>query len=656
MKVSRLWLQSFFEQPLPATAELDKLFTFHSFEIDGTEQVGDDTIFEVKVLANRAHDCLSHRGLARELAAVLKVSRPATRTFAKVEVGPPAGGVKNQEVVNILDDRCTRYLAQVLENVTVGESPEWLKNRLASIGQRSINAAVDAANFVMFDIGQPLHVFDADKVKGKIRVRGAEKEESIITLDDKEMFLEQGMLVIADELGPLAIAGIKGGKRAAVDQNTKNIIIEAANFKASDVRQTATKLGLRTDALKRFENGLVPELAAEGLVEVASLLVELCGGPETICGEVVDIYPIKREIKTVAFTVAEINKILGLNIAEDEVVEILNNLGITIAKNGEQLVATSPIERRDLEGVEDIAEEVGRIYGYEHLPSAPLADFSHDRKNAAEFDYVNKLREVLVSLGFAEGYGYVFSEKGEMEVLKAIASDKAFLRTNLLDGLKDKIALNLKNILFDNEAVRLAVIGKVFTGGAEKLRLGLAYVYRAKKKDFATEIDQVISKFFAGLGVKLNAAESLAASGLVVNRIDGANEFYLELDVETLMKLPQESAPVNLDKFITNHKYKTISAYPWIVRDVAVWTPPEVPPVKVAEVIEHNMGELCVRGPILFDLFEKKDATGRVERKSIAFRLVFQAYDRTLSIEEVNKIVDNIIAILETHDGFEVRK
>lgn len=652
MKVSVAWLQSFFDQHLPATAELDKLFTFHSFEIDGTEQVGGDTIFEVKVLANRAHDCLSHRGLARELAAVLKVPRPATRVFAPVSIS----AVKNQAVVEVRDDRCVRYLAQVLENVTVGDSPEWLKTRLASIGQRSINAAVDAANFVMFDMGQPLHVFDADKVKGKIRVRGAEKDESIVTLDDKEIFLAEGMLVIADELGPLAIAGIKGGKRAEVNKETKNIIIEAANFKAGDVRQTATKLGLRTDALKRFENGLVPELAAEGLAEVASLLMELCGGSNTVAGEVIDIYPTQREIKTVVFTVAEINKILGLNIAEDEMVEILNNLGITIAKNGEQLVATSPIERRDLEGVEDIAEEVGRIYGYEHLPSAPLPDFSHDRKNAVEFDYVNKLREVLVGLGFAEGYGYVFTEKGEMEVLKAIASDKAFLRTNLLDGLKDKTALNLKNILFDSEAVRLCVIGKVFTSGAEKLRLGLAYACRAKKKDFATEIEELIGKFFADLGVKLNAAESLAASGLVVNRVDGANEFYLELDVETLMKLSQESAPANLDKFITNHKYKTISAYPWIVRDVAVWVPADVSPIKVAEVIERNMGELCVRGPILFDLFEKKDVTGRVERKSIAFRMVFQAYDRTLSIDEVNIIVDSITKALESHDGFEVRK
>ncbi len=652
MKVSYAWLQSFFQKPLPLPSEVDRLFTFHSFEIDGTEYYEKDPIFEVKVLANRAHDCLSHRGLARELAAVLKVARPTTRTFAPVNVGQ----VKNQAVVEVRDDRCARYLAQVLENVMVGDSPEWLKNRLASIGQRSINAAVDAANFVMFDMGQPLHVFDADKVKGKIRVRGALKDESIVTLDDKEVFLAEGMLVIADELGPLAIAGIKGGKRAEVNKETKNIIIEAANFKAGDVRRTATALGLRTDALKRFENGLVPELAAEGLAEVASLLVELCGGPQTVCGEVVDIYPTKREIKTVVFTAAEINKILGLNIVEDEMVQILTSLGISIAKDGENLVATSPIERRDLEGVEDVAEEVGRIYGYEHLPSAPLSEFSHDRKNAAQFDYVNKLREVLVSLGFAEGYGYVFTEKGEMEVLKAIASDKAFLRTNLLDGLKDKTALNLKNILFDNEAVRLCVIGKVFTSGEEKLHLGLAYVYRAKKKNFATEIEELIGKFFAGLGVKLAVSEVLATNGLVVNRVDGANEFYLELDVETLMKLPQEHAPTNLDKFITNHKYKTISPYPWIVRDVAVWVPPEVPPVKVAEVIERNMGELCVRGPILFDLFEKKDATGRVERKSIAFRMVFQAYDRTLSIDEVNQIVDNIIATLETHDGFEVRK
>ncbi len=652
MKVSYAWLQSFFDQPLPLPSEVDRLFTFHSFEVDGQELFGNDTVFEVKVLANRAHDCLSHRGLARELAAVLKVARPATRTFAEVKVGV----VKNQVVVNILDDRCVRYLAQVLENVSVGDSPDWLKSRLASIGQRSINAAVDAANFVMFDMGQPLHVFDADKVKGKIRVRGAVKDESIVTLDDKEVFLEPGMLVIADELGPLAIAGIKGGKRAEVNKETKNIIVEAANFKAGDVRQTATKLGLRTDALKRFENGLVPELAAEGLAEVVSLLVELCGGPNTVAGEVVDIYSTKREIKTVTFSVVEVNKILGLNIAEDEMVNILNNLGIAVNKDGDNLIATSPIERRDLEGVEDIAEEVGRIYGYEHLPTTPLPEFASDRKNAVEFDYVNKLREVLVGLGFAEGYGYVFQESGKVEVLKPLASDKAWLRFDLWLGLKLATEFNLKNILFDKEPVRLFTVGRVF-GPEEELHLGISLAYRIKNKNIKEEFAKLLTGVFSALGIKLPAEEIIINPRVVV--LDESSldlECYIEFNVSELMKLSPESALADLDRFITNHKYKTISAYPWIVRDVAVWVPADVSPIKAAEVIEHNMGELCVRGPILFDLFEKKDATGRVERKSIAFRMVFQAFDRTLSIEEVNKIVDNVIAVLETHDGFEVRK
>lgn len=655
MNVSYNWLQSFFnEQSLPSPEKIEELFNLHSFEVDGVEKHDEDIIFDVKVLANRGHDCLCHLGLARELSAVAGLPRPSQKTFSQVNIGQ----VKNQVVVDVLDDRCSRYLAQAVEGVVVGDSPDWLKKFLESIGQKSINSIVDAANFVMFDMGQPLHVFDADKVKGKIRIRGAEKDESIITLDDNEIFLERGMLVIADEIGPIAIAGIKGGKRTEVDKNTKNIIIEAANFQAGDIRQTATKLGLRTDALKRFENGLVPELALAGLTEIASLIFELCNQANPIASEVVDIYPDPTVKPTVEFSVSKVNSLLGLDIAESEMIEILNNLGIEVKKEGDNLVAISPIERRDLVGVEDIAEEVGRIRGYQDLPSKPLPalDQNEARSNSAAFDYANKLKEIFVANSFSEGCGYVFTNSGEVEVIKPLASDKSFLRTNLLDGLKERTDFNLKNILFDNEAVKLFVVGNIFTDSEEQLHLGVSYAYRSKNKNFGSEVEEFIGKVFAELGVKLTAEEALRTKGVVVNRIDESNKLYLEINVDELMKLPQETKKANLDRFVVDNKFETISPYPSIVRDIAVWVNPEVLPIDVAKIIENNVGELCVRGPILFDLFEKKDATGRVERKSIAFRTVFQSFERTLSIDEVNKIIDEIISIIETHDGFEVRK
>ena len=262
MLISYNWLQTYFKEKLPPADKVAEVLIFHSFEIESVEKHSDDFIFDVKVLPDRAHDCLSHRGVARELSVHL-----GTKVVEdKKPLGVSGGKPKRPLSINVKEPTfCLRYTSLLIEGIKIGPSPGWLKSRLESIGQKSINNVVDATNLVMFDLGQPLHAFDADKVKGGIEVRMAKDGEKITTLGGKEITLEKDILVIADDEAPLAIAGIKGGNKAEVDAGTKNIILEAANFSPVSVRKTSKRLGIQTDSSKRFENELSPETAKEAI-------------------------------------------------------------------------------------------------------------------------------------------------------------------------------------------------------------------------------------------------------------------------------------------------------------------------------------------------------------------------------------------------------
>jgi phenylalanyl-tRNA synthetase beta chain len=292
MKVSRAWLNTFFDTELPSAEKLSEALTFHAFEIDGVDEKDKDSILDVKVTANRGHDCLSHRGIAKELSAILKLP------FTKDPMAKQPTLLPQTDAVSVtLEDPALspRYIAGYIKGVKVGPSPEWLQKHLETLGQRSINNVVDATNFVMFNLGQPLHAFDADKLTQKenkfhIVVRKARVGEKMHALDGKEYTFTDSMLVIADGNvdAPIGVAGVKGGTAAGVSEETKDIIIESANFNSISVRKTAAALKLRTDASARFEQGLSPELAAYGMQSVAELIQQLAGGE--LVG-FADVYP-----------------------------------------------------------------------------------------------------------------------------------------------------------------------------------------------------------------------------------------------------------------------------------------------------------------------------------------------------------------------------
>ncbi len=328
MLISYSWLQKYFNEKLPGPHDLADLLMTHSFEIEGIDEVEastgkKDTVIDADVLPNRAHDCLSHCGMAKEISALTGLALNKTK---------PEGWEMPQDVkpidVEVEDtDACRRYISVVVENIKIGPSPDWLKENLEAIGQKSINNVVDATNYVMFNLGQPMHAFDKDKLEGeKIVVRWAKAGEQITTLDNKEVELGENNLIIADEKSPLAIAGVKGGKKAEVDANTTNLVLEAANFKPIVVRKTSRGFAILTDSSKRFENEVSPELAEMGMRELVALIKEVASTDNTKVSAKTDIYPRKANPYKVGFEAKDVNKILGIDISESEVEDILKRL------------------------------------------------------------------------------------------------------------------------------------------------------------------------------------------------------------------------------------------------------------------------------------------------------------------------------------------
>lgn len=329
MKFSKQWLQDYIVETLPGDAVIADTLNKKSFEVEEVISLPEDTVYDIKILPNRAHDALGHRGLARELCADLDLTfREEERilknpNFLSDSVVAP--------IVAIGDAKfCTRFMSMRIDGVVIGESPEWLKSRLEAIGQRSINNIVDITNYVQFALNKPMHAYDTRSIKGTLCTRFAKKGEAFTTLDDKTLNLDEQTLVIADDEKVLGLAGIKGGKHSGISKDTTSIILESANFSPSLIRQTAQKYDLRTDASKRFENGIANSLVEDGLYMTANLIKEICGG--AIASEVVDVYPRKDTEYYVGISLSELNMILGTAYTDNDVVKTLNRLSFSFEK------------------------------------------------------------------------------------------------------------------------------------------------------------------------------------------------------------------------------------------------------------------------------------------------------------------------------------
>jgi phenylalanyl-tRNA synthetase beta chain len=633
MKVSRDWLQTFFDTPLPDAEVLSEKLTFHSSEIEEVLEVAGDRVLDVKVLPDKSAWMLSHRGVARELATILDIPLANDPLSHIPSLAPAAHAL----MVSLDTEKCTRYSAAVIRGVKVGQSPSWLAERLVAIGQRSINNVVDATNYVMFGLGQPLHAFDAGKLESRdgvheIGVRMATAGEKITTLTGDECALTVDDMVIIDRITdtPIGIAGVKGGKHAEVDAHTTDLIIESANFDRVSVRKTAQRHKLRTDASARYENGVVPELTSHGLTEVTRLITEIAGG--TVEGYV-DVYPHPQTRIPVSVSLEKINSVLGLTLSEDDVKDVFRRFEYETVFTDGVVTVTPSFERDDLVIPEDLIEEVGRIYGLSHVPSVtpeatPLAEYNK------QFIYAEQVRAALVELGFSEVFTSSFREHDAVKLENALASDKGYLRSNLRDNLADALLRNVQHKdLLGLSRIAIFEIGTVFDTDGEHMSLAFGVRtdtgYSAKKDD--TLLESAIAAVASITGTEH------------IERKEGIAEIDFTAAIADLPE-PSAYAPFERGSDVT---YKPFSTYPSISRDIALWVPEDVAASDIEQVLKEKAGELCVR----ITLFDEYKKDGRV---SYAFRLVFQSYEKTLTDRETNEIMDLVTSAISER-GWEVR-
>ncbi|PIR83772.1 hypothetical protein COU18_03820 [Candidatus Kaiserbacteria bacterium CG10_big_fil_rev_8_21_14_0_10_51_14] len=593
MKVSLAWLQSYFDTPLPEAQVISDALTFHAFEIESIEG---DTL-DVKVTPNRGHDCLSHRGIAKELSAILNLPLKADPLRAPLPELPESGKVRM-----LIEDteRVPVGAAAYVKGVKIGPSPAWLKERLEAVGQRSINNVVDATNYVMFDIGMPAHAFDATTFKegeGIVYgIRTSEKGEKVTLLGGTSVELTGKEAVIMNAAREAVdIGGVKGGALAEMKSDTTDLVLSTSKFASVETRKAAQRFNQRTEAAKRFENEMADDLAVYGIYAVAKLISEVAGG------EIVG-YGIARARKIspqqVAVSVPQVNATLGTTFGVDDVVDVWKRLDLTHVQEGETFTVTPPFERLDIAIPEDLVEEVGRIIGYDKVSPAELSPFQKHPEINKNFYAAEKVREEFVSKGYSEVLTSVFADKGERQVLNKVGGEKPYLRATLVDGLKEAYEKNNRNKdLLGLTEVKIFEIGTVWGKKDEKILIGTA----------------------DSQGIQEKPLESASASAY-------------------------ENLPVS-----TTERYQSFSRYPSIVRDIAIWVPNGTEPVEVLKIVQQHAGDLLVRSE-KFDEY-KNEKTGKT---SYAFRLIFQSFDRTLTDEDANQRMESVYAGVE-EKGWEVR-
>ena len=645
MKVSFEWLTEYLGETELTAEKAAELLGAHAFEIEEVEEIEGDTVIDVDVLPNRSSDCLCHRGIARELASI--TGKPlAYDPLAKKPELP-----KTDEITVAIEDAnaCPRFTAALISGVTIKESPEWLQKRLRAIGQRPINNIVDATNYVMFALGQPLHAYDAElfpQVDGtwQFGVRQAKAGEVVSLLaeggkeEDRDVELKGTETLIIDNSSdtPIGLAGVKGGRFAGVHEGTTKVIIEAAHFNPITTRKTARGLGIVIDASKRFENEPSRELPPYAQADIAALIADIAGGK--IVGYI-DSNHEEKVNPAVQISVAKTNALLGLTLTQDQMVTILNHTGATVTYNNDTITATGPFERTDLNIEEDFIEEIGRLYGYDHVASvvpetAPLTEI-----NARHY-YSEEIRDCLLALGFSEVITSSFRKKDELQLRNALASDKSFLRSTLAKNITEVLDKNASHAdLLGTTDTRVFEIGTVFNEGGMlgvTEHVSLALGVRLKSSGYSGKEDKLLQTAIEAIEEKLGIT-------ITWDIEKGVAEANLNSVLEQL-PVPTEYKPVTEAEEIV---YKAFSIYPAVSRDIAMWVPEGTTAKEIEAVLNTHAGELRVR-TTLFDEFTKDGRT------SFAFRLVFQSNQKTLTDDEVNAVMDGVYKAVE-EEGWETR-
>ncbi|MFT7557948.1 MAG: phenylalanyl-tRNA synthetase beta chain [Planctomycetota bacterium] len=630
MKVSHNWLQRFFTDTLPDPEDIEAKLGEHIFEPEGMEVFLNDTVIDFDVLPNRAHDCLSHYGIAREVSALFDLP-------LLDQIIAPYQNINDSlhfsaEITE--NTPCNRHVGRVISGLQVGPSPDWLRESLEVLGQRSINNIVDTTNYVMLHLGQPNHVFDWVKFSGDtLFIRNAQSGELLTTLDGTEYSLQDTDIVLADKEGSLDIAGIKGGLKAELDDKTTDVLISAAHFHPTTIRKTSRRINLLTDASKRFENEPSRELPPQAIAMVTKLLLEVAATESTRVGPIHDTYPNPQTLTPVSLTTTQVNTLLGTSLDTQQIIEILEKFSFGIEKQEKNLMVTPPHWRLDITIAEDLIEEVGRYIGYNNL-SNPLPPEGNKPLAHPGFILKQKLRALLADHGLHEIYTYSFREEGAIQMQNGIASDKEFLRTNLHEGVQKAMTANTKNAhLFGATKLGVFEIGTVFPENntdVERTHLIIMIDPLAKKARNKGTVDEIRTILKKVLGEEFT-------DSLITETTDLSIEINLSIYIAKKSEHPDSYENIwspELEAFATK-QFSAFSVFPFISRDISIGAPSNTSANEVQQILLEHAGDLQ-KNISLFDTYDNG------EEIAYGFKIVFQADDRTLTDEEITPIMEAI--------------
>jgi phenylalanyl-tRNA synthetase beta chain len=647
-----------------------------------------DTVFDIGITPNRS-DCLSIIGIAREIAAITggEFRSPEIRISESVE------NISTLTSVRIMDpDLCPRYVARMIKNIKIGPSPAWLRMRLESIGLRAINNIVDITNFVMMEMGQPLHAFDFRYLEeGRIVVRRAEEGEQFISLDGKTRTLCSDTLMICDGIKPVAVAGVMGGLNSEVQDDTDTVLLESAYFNPSSIRRTSKRLGMGTDAAYRFERGIDPEGLLRAADRAAQLMAELSGG-EVVNGYI-DEYPLKIEqAGNIILRTERVKAMLGASVKTDEIRKILSSLGMNIEEREFGFSVTPPSYRVDIAIETDLIEEIARLHGYERIPeSLPEIKIQPDqevRKRALDFS-----RDVLTSDGYTEVINYSFTSPVSAEVLmladsderrnfvhilNPLTEDQSIMRTTLIYGLLQNLQ---KNLNVGNTNVRIFEKGRVFIGKGtnvlplekEKIcglisgtRYESLWAGKGESVDFYA-VKGAVEKLFeilrtAGVSYIASSSEPFLHPGRACKlvRKDEPVGFIGEIHPDVLMKLDIKAKAlvfeIDFDSLISDFQeklsFKEIPRFPPSFRDASFLVNRDLEAEQIINLAGVDHQELLEKIEI-FDVYMGKNIPENA--KSIALRFTYRSPEKTLTDDDVNPIHTNLVKKIADATGAKIR-
>ncbi len=643
----------------------------------------DDKILDIDILPNRAHDCLSYEGVADELMALENYFgdlKKGNGNKKEVENYLIAKQLKKL-TVKVNTENCFRYIGVRIENIKIKESPQWLKSRLLASGIGSINNIIDITNYIMLLTGQPMHAFDADKIS-EIVIRQAKHDENIKLLDKTELNLTENDMVITDGKKPIALAGIMGGLDSSITKNTKNIILESANFNSSVIRKTKSLYNLQTESAYRFERNIDPNIAKNAINKAIGLLFDI--GCEGALASYNDIYPNTVEKWKIKLNTDYVKKLLGLKISQSAIIKILEVLKISITRDDRNnLICEIPTKRIDLKSQEDLIEEIGRIYGYDKIKPKPLLEaIQVPHKNKQRF-FERSIKDILVGSGFDEVKTYSFYSKNNaqamgldkenhLSLINPLNPNQELIRQTLLSGVLDscKKSLSYYKEIFIFDIGKIYIPKKENNRMKEELLLNLAVASSKSDGEQFFLLKESLENLFKKINLKKWHYDDDFAEYQNISYFHPTRRALIKVDNQVIgiigevdgkilkhfgikkarVSVSELNIDVLLKELSNGYIYSSLAKFPSIERDLSVIVGERTKVSEVEKIIYLSGGD-AVSGVEMIDLYISPEG-----ERSMTFRIVFSHPEKTLTSQEVDRKINKIINFLEKKIGVKIKR